>query len=246
MAPARAQRSTIVLAVIAGVLAVAVIVTMIIAMNRGGSSTPASEQTTTGEAPVETTETAPSDDASTPPAETDGARIEVSGTGFTLTDAAGSEVYEHDWAAEAQPAIDALSEAFGSEPTEDFLEGDAENWAYDIYDWNGFRLYDVRLGEGNRPRDEIPAPTYVDYTANTVGEVTIADEFGIEIGMSVADAQALGPDAEDTADGSHTQLVFGTDRGTFWNDGVRTFSAFAKASADAVTGVTYTFYQGER
>lgn len=240
MSSERARPSTIVLSVIAALLAVAVVVALAMLLGRNTSATSADSSGDSGDSAEAPATEGDADGGTDADAGADGASIAVSGSGFTLTDASGTVVYTHDWAAETDEAVAALSDAFGTEPTDDFVEGDAENWAYDVFDWDGFRLYDVRIGDGNRPRDEIPAPTYVSWSANEVHDVAVTDEFGLEIGMGADEAAALGADSE-----SAEQLVFGTDRGTFWSDGNRDFSAFAALDAGAVSNVTYTFFQGE-
>jgi hypothetical protein len=229
----RRDRTPLVLGIIAGILAVAVGVTLTIALTRGGGpdaapATPPAQTVPHDDMPApETSESSPS-----------AAGIDVTATGFTITGEDGG-TFTHEWADEAQPAIDELTALFGAEPTEDFQNGDAENWAYDVYAWEGFRFYDVFLEGSDRQRSEVPAPTYVAY--GTGVPVAVSDDFGIEIGMTPDELDALGPD-DAIADGGTAAYLFGKDRATFYKDGARTFGAIVTQDADAESfWVTYTY-----
>lgn len=242
----RSERTTLItLGSVAGALLVAIVVVLVIylvqsAPNTEETSAPASSASSSPAAPPPPA--APSASPTVEPA-TDAAEVSVTGTGFTITDASGDVTFTHEWADESAPAVAALTELFGAAPTDDFQNGDSENYAYDIFVWPGFRLYDVRLGEGNRPRAEVPAPTFVSYDANTVGEATIADEFGIEIGMTSDEVRALGVDVAST--GGPALVVGGPGRNTFYQDGSRSFPATVTTDMrDQVASVTYGFRTG--
>ncbi|WP_405374745.1 MULTISPECIES: hypothetical protein [unclassified Microbacterium] len=237
------RRTPILLGVVAVVLLIAVVVALGALFQRGqGGPAPA--------APAGST-TAPGSDGTTggetggepAPAEPEAAAsVSVTGTGFTVTDADGS-TFTHAWADDAAPAIEALTEVFGEAPTEDFQNGDAENWAYDIYNWSGFRLYDVFLGDGGRSRSEVPAPTFAMITGGAPESVSIVDEFGVEIGDSIDEVRSKDPVDEVQLSSGGVRLVLGEGRGTFYSNGDRTFSAFvvSDAGGSSVASITYTF-----
>jgi hypothetical protein len=242
--PQGPNRTPLILGIIAGVLAVAVIIALVLLVTR-----PSGDQTTAPPAPEQSEPVdpepqppAPDESAEQPEEVPTTAQVAVNGLGLTITQADGTE-FTHAWADDPAAAIEALTELFGEAPAEDFQNGDAENWAYDIYVWDGFRFYDVFLGGGGRSRDEVPAPTYVAITGTTPAEVGIVDEFGVAVGDSMDEARAQDPtDEVDLSDG-RVRLAFGNNRGTFYTDGKRAFSAFVEsdASTQTVASITYTF-----
>lgn len=233
-APERRDRTPLILGIVAGVLAIAVIVALALYFTR--PTTPAANGSSPSADPPASSQTDSEPEESDPA--TSEAGIAVASTGFTITGADG-ETFAHEWADDAQPAIDALTELFGAAPTEEFQNGDAENWAYEIYDWEGFRLYDVYLDGSDRERSEVPAPTYVAY--GTGVPVDVADDFGIELGMTLDELDALGPD-DAIADGGTAAYLFGQDRATFYQDGARTFGAIVTLDGQADSfWVTYTY-----
>lgn len=238
------NRTPLILGIIAGVLTVAVIIALVLLVTRpsgdGTTAPPAPEQSETAQ--PEPAQPAPDESDEQPEEAPATAKVAVNGLGITITQADGTE-FTHAWADEAAPAIEALTELFGAAPAEDFQNGDAENWAYDIYVWDGFRFYDVFLGGGGRSRDEVPAPTYVAITGTAPAEVGIVDEFGVAVGDSMEEARAQDPTDEVELSDGRVRLAFGNNRGTFYTDGKRAFSAFVEsdASAQTVASITYTF-----
>lgn len=228
------SRSTVILAVIAGVLTIAVAVVLMIALTRGTDTT---EPVTTPEA---TTAPPASQPASTPTASTPAttSTLTLEATGFTLQTGDGG-TFTHLWADAAEPAITALTAAFGSEPTTSVESGDSRTYAYTVYSWDGFRFADVLLSEGNKPRDQVDTPTYVAVTAATIGEVGLTAEFGLEIGQSLDEVRALGPDGESSA--APPIYFFGTDRDTFFVDGARTYGVRVVTDGTRVTEIIYRF-----
>lgn len=232
------RRLLVILSSIAGLLVVAVVVVFVIYLTQQSQrQEPAADPVPT--APATQSIPQPSDtpvpsESPSAPAATSG--VAVTADGFTIADASGSTVFTHAWADDAAPAVAALTEFFGAAPTEDFQNGDAENYAYKIYAWEGFRLYDVFLSEGNRPRAEVPAPTFVSYDSDI--DVPVTDDFGVELDMSADEVAALGPDS-----GQGGSFVFGSDRNTFYQDGQRRFGAAVTVEGSKVT-VTYTFRAG--
>ena len=232
------RRLPIILGVIAGALLIAVIIALAVYLQRPSGAAPAADPSTpSASAPAP----APTPTETETPAEA-ASRIEVSGGGFTIRTADGTE-FTHTWADEAAPAVAALTELFGTAPEEDFVNGDSERWAYDVYVWDGFRFYDVFLSPGSKPRDQIPAPTYAAITGVSDEDVELVDEFGIAVGDPIEDARALGPISETTSPDGAVRLIFGADRGTFYTDGERDFRAFVDAdpSGSEVASITFSF-----
>ncbi len=232
------RRLLVILSSIAGLLVVAVVVVFAIYLTQQSQrQEPAADPVPTAPA----TQSIPQPSATPQPSESPSAPAATSGVavtadGFTISDASGSTVFTHAWADDAAPAVAALTELFGAAPTEDFQNGDAENYAYRIYAWEGFRLYDVYLNESNRPRSEVPAPTFISYDSDI--DVPVTDDFGVGLDMSADEVAALGPDS-----GQGGSFVFGSDRNTFYQDGQRRFGAAVTVEGSKVT-VTYTFRAG--
>lgn len=235
------RRTPLILGIIAGVLAVAVVIAFVLLLTRPSGAQPAAEDPPPGQsAPQEPAEEQPTPEETeeaAPPSE-----LALNGLGLTITQADGTEV-THAWADDPDAAIAALTELFGTEPTEDFQNGDAENWAYDIYIWDGFRFYDVFLGDGGRSRSEVPAPTFVSITGPTPGEVGIVDEFGVSVGDTMDEVRALDPTDEVKLSDGRVRLALGKGRGSFYSDGRRAFNAFVESDAAGTTvaSITYTF-----
>lgn len=240
------NRVPMILGAVAGVLLVAVIVVVSVYLVR------ATEPTTAAPAPGQSSQSAPQPAPSTPqdpqPSETPApeppaaaSTIALNGSGFTVKTADGT--FTHTWADDSGPAIAALTKAFGTAPKEDFVNGDAENWAYDIYVWPGFRLYDVFLGDGGRSRSEVPAPTWVTVTSGLPQSVQVTNEFGVAVGDTLDQARSKGPFDEFALTNGHVRLTFGEGRGTFYSNGKREFSAFVESddATQKVASITYTF-----
>ncbi|MDD7960991.1 hypothetical protein [Microbacterium thalli] len=231
------RRTLVILSAIAAALVVAVIVVLVIYLTQSQqepTADPVPTAPATQAIPQQTGAPQAPSPSETAEAATSG--LSVTADGFTITDAAGATVFTHVWADDAGPAIAALTELFGQAPTEDFQNGDAENYAYNIYVWEGFRLYDVFLNESNRPRSEVPAPTFVSFDSDI--DVPVTDDFGVELDMSADEVAALGPDS-----GQGGRFVFGSDRNTFYQDGQRRFGASVTVEGTRVS-VTYTFRAG--
>lgn len=229
----RPSRSTVILSIVAGVLAVAVAVVVGIALTRP------SDTTNTGQPnPVPPPPASTSTPSASPSVPATTSTLELSATGFTLQNDDGAE-FTHSWADAAEPAIAALTAAIGAEPTTDVEAGDSRTYAYTVYSWDGFRFADVKLSEGNKPRDQVDTPTYAAFSANEVGDVKIVAEFGLSIGQSIADVRELGPDGESTT--APPIYFFGTDRDTFFVDGARTYGVRVVTDGSVVTDVVYRF-----
>ncbi|MFV0372939.1 hypothetical protein [Microbacterium sp.] len=228
------NRTPIVLSIVAAVLLVAVVIALTALFTRGPRAAESAPATSAPAAPA-----APSSPASTPdaaPTPAGGAQIVLAADGFSVVDAAGATTFTHGWGDDAQPAVAALTDLFGAAPTEGFQSGDAHYYAYALYEWGGFTLADVSLGDGNKPRDEVPDPTWVAYTANTVADVEIVPEFGLSVGMS-ADAVASAVPDQESAD----RAQFGSDRQSFYQDGSRGLSVVVNLEGGAVTRIAYRY-----
>jgi len=228
------SRTTLVLALVAGVIAAAVAITLGFALSRPPepNDAPAASSTPSAPAPAAPVQTPE------PSASTAAATIAITAAGFTLRDDDGAE-FHHAWADAAEPAVAALTETFGVEPELSTESGDSHFYAYTVYSWDGFHFYDVLLGPGNRPRDQVDTPTRVSFTADEVDGVEVVAEFGLEIGQTIAEVQALGPDTGPT--GTPPAFWFGTDRSTFYSDGVRSFGALAITDGERVVEIDYRY-----
>lgn len=244
--PANPNRVPMILGAVAGVLLVAVIVVVSVYLLRATEPTtaappaPTTSQAAPQPAPSPSQDPEPSEPvAEEPPAAA--STIEVNGSGFTVKTADGT--VDHKWADDSGPVIAALTKAFGTAPKEEFVNGDAENWAYDIYVWPGFRLYDVFLGDGGRSRGEVPAPTWIALTSGLPQDVQVANEFGVAVGDSLDQARNKGPFDEFTLTNGRVRLTYGEGRGKFYSNGSREFSAFVESdeSGQKVASITYTF-----
>jgi hypothetical protein len=239
----RRDRTPLVLGIIAGVLAVAVAVTLTIALTRGGAEPETAPPSTPGQAasPADQgTPTTPTTEESSEPA-VESAAVQLLATGFTLVDDAGAEVFAYGWSDPIEPAVTALTEAFGAEPTERTEAGNGTTYPdYTVYQWTGFALYDMVPIDGGKTRDEYSQPSYLRYTANTVGDVSIAPEFDLQIGLPVDEARALGPDVEEER-GGNPRLVFGADRSSFAG-GVPSYSLIADTDGEKITAILYFYY----
>ncbi|MEH3089651.1 MAG: hypothetical protein PGN24_08695 [Microbacterium arborescens] len=233
------RRTIVVLSSIAALLVVAVVVVLAIYLaQQSQRQEPAADPVPSAPATQPVPQQTPSAPGASPSPSADAATagLAVNADGFTIADASGRMTFTHAWADDAAPAVAALNELFGQAPSEDFQNGDAENYAYKIYAWEGFRLYDVFLSEGNRPRSEVPAPTYVSFDSDI--DVPVTDDFGVDLDMTSAEIAALGPES-----GAGGSFVFGSDRNTFYQDGQRRFGAAVTVEGSKVS-VTYTFRAG--
>jgi hypothetical protein len=235
-------RFPLVLAVVAGVLAVAVIVTLIFALTRPSGPAAAPSPSASAPSSPDEPEPAPSESESEQPAAESNA-VQLSAEGFTLVDDAGTAVFTYGWADPIEPAVSALTDAFGAAPEERTEKGNGTSYPdYTVYQWKGFALYDMVPIDGGKTRDEYSQPSYLRYTSNTVGPLTITPEFGLEIGMPLADVQAENPDVE-TKRGSGVRLVFDADRSAFAG-GVPTYSVIVDTEDDEVTAILYFYFSG--
>ena len=237
------NRTPLILGIIAGVLAVAVVITLVIYLTRPRTDASQPAPSAPASAPEDT---APS--GSDQPSESEAptgepAELELSATGFTLVDAAGTELFAYGWRDDAQQAVTELSEAFGAAPGTRTEAGNGTNYPdYTVYAWEGFSLYDMVPIDGGATRDEYSQPSYLRVAANTVGDIAITAEFDVEIGMPVDDVRSATPDRE-AERGSGIRFVFGADRSSV-SGGIPSYSMIVDTNGDAVTAILYFYYSG--
>ena len=158
--------------------------------------------------------------------------------GAVVVDPSGAEVFTYGWGDDAQGAVTALTEAFGSAPNTRTEPGNGSYPEYTVYGWSGFSLYDMVAGA--TAREDYTQPSYVRVSADEVGDIVITPEFDLAVGAPIADVRALGPDRE-TPRGAGTRFVFADDRSAY-NDGKPSYSVIVDANADEVTAILYFFY----
>lgn len=234
-------RTPILLAVIAGILLVAVIVTLVIAFTRGTGAAPTPTQTPDGAVSAPTDPT-PSPTTSSANEVGEPVALDFSATGFTLVDAADREVFAYGWADAAADAVAELTEAFGAAPTQRVEPGDGSHYPdYTVYQWDGFMLFDMVETADGTPRADYPQPSYALFSRNEVGGIELVAEHDLTIGMPVAAVRALGPDAEiPRGNVGAIRFVFDKDRSNA--DGPPQYSVFADTDGAVVTAILYFRY----
>ncbi|SBS72900.1 hypothetical protein [uncultured Microbacterium sp.] len=233
----RRDRTPIVLGIVAGVLAVVVGVTLTIALTRDGSP----ETAPSPRPPAQTTapDGTPSAEPTAPDEEPAG--VQLSATGFALVDDTGAETFAYRWSDPSEPAVAALTAAFGAAPEQRTEKGDGSHYPdYTVHQWPGFALYDMVVSEGGSDRDTYAQPSWIRVTANTIGEVAVTAEFGIQIGTTVDAVEAAGPDTDFERNGA-LRYVFAADRSSTAEE-TPSYSMMADTDGDAVTAILYYFY----
>ncbi len=123
----------------------------------------------------------------------------MSGTGFSIDAADGSPIFEFAWRDAAEPAVEALTEAFGTAPELSVHPGDGTHFPdYTQYDWRGFTLYDMVVTADGKARSEYATPTWASIRTNEIAGIPIVAEFGLAIGSTVdavrGSRRGIGPD----------------------------------------------------
>ncbi|MFI8633148.1 hypothetical protein ACIGEP_11185 [Microbacterium sp. NPDC077663] len=214
MAESRRPRNLIPLLTLAGVLAIAVVVAIVLLLNRmpasvaaPGAGSPAPEASGPSEAAPTPTETG----AET--ADPMASEAVVGAEGFTIVADDGSELYTYGWRDDADAAVTALTDAFGAEPSQSIYEGDGTHFPdYTSYMWDGFTYFDMIPTEGGKSRDEYFIPAFVTITGADVGDVAITPEFDLAIGLTADEVRALGPDREVEMPEGEPRFFFAIDR----------------------------------
>lgn len=235
------SRTPLILGIIAGILLVAVIVTLAIALNRPSTPAPAESTPPATSAP----DPAPSTPSATPTDDGVGepVALDFAGTGFTLADADGDEVFTFGWRDETADAIAALTEAFGAAPTQRVEPGDGSHYPdYTVYQWDGFMLFDMVETPGGTTRADYSQPTYVLFSKNEIGGIRLTAEHQLAIGQTVAEVRAAGP-AEEIPRGNVGAIRFVFDPSRSGGDPLQ-YSAFADTDGTVVTAILYYFSSG--
>lgn len=241
MAESRRPRALIPLLTFAGALAIAAVIAIVLLLNRApapaaapGAGSPTPEATT------------PSPPAPTPaPSETQtedptASEVVLGAGGFTIVADDGSELYAYGWRDDAAAAVAALTDAFGSEPSESVYEGDGTHFPdYSSYVWEGFMFRDMIVTEEGKPRDEYFVPSYVMVTANAVGDIAVTPEFDLAIGLTADDVRSLGPDREIEAEGGEPHFFFAIDREEGPEDDAYSLWVNTDPADETVVSITY-------
>lgn len=158
-----------------------------------GSSTPSPTATATA------TET-PAPEPEALPAE-----IIVSGAGFALVDTTGETVFTHAWADEVAPAVEALTDAFQSEPTMSTRDGSGGHYVdFDLYTWGGFTLGDAVGLE--KARTDYFLPSLIEVTQPEVAGITVLAASRVGVGSTVAAVNDIEPlIREASVDGTYVE-----------------------------------------
>ena len=238
------SRVPLILGIVAGVLAVAVIVTLGFAFTRGSSgddtaSTPTEQPTSA----APTAQPSPSPTASSDEVG-DAVAVRFAGTGFTLVDDKDKTVFAFQWRDKVDGAVAALTKAFGAAPTQRVEPGDGSSYPdYTVYQWEGFLLYDMVDGTGGAQRASFTQPSYVTFSRNEVGGVKITAEHGLSIGSAIAAVRAAGPNQE-TPRGNVGSIRFVFDQARSTAGPPVQYSMVVDTDGTAVTAVLYYFAAG--
>ena len=120
------------------------------------------------------------------------AEIIVSGAGFTVVDTAGVTVFAHAWADEVAPAVEALTDAFQSEPTMSTRDGSGGHYVdFDLYTWGGFTLGDAVGLE--KARTDYFLPSLIEVTEPEVAGITVLSASRVGVGSTVAAVNGIEP-----------------------------------------------------
>ncbi|SMH48890.1 hypothetical protein SAMN06295885_3156 [Rathayibacter oskolensis] len=155
-----------------------------------GSAAPAATASTT---PTATDPAAATPTASATPAVADAAALLMGPTSFTLVDDSGVELGTWEYR-NGTGAVAALTEAFGSAPTE------SDDIPYEGYSsrkssWPGFAYRDYEVYDAGGPESTYPEPDFqLEATAPVVGDVAISTLGGVSVGDTTAEVQAEHPE----------------------------------------------------
>lgn len=208
MSDGRRPRALLLLLTTAGVLAIAVAVAIVLLVGR--MPAPVAAPAPSSPAPAASTGPSPTPTEAEEPT---ASAVVLSGGGFSIVATDGSDLYSYDWHDDAAPAVTALAEAFGVEPSTSTIEGDGTHFPdYTSYDWDGFAFRDMVAADGGKPRDEYFQPSYVQITSKAVGDIAVTPEFDLQVGMPSDEVRSLGPDEEVAAADGSPRFFFAIDR----------------------------------
>jgi hypothetical protein len=115
----------------------------------------------------------------------------VHGNGFDLV-SDDEIVFEHVWSDAAEPAVDALEKAFGALPVESESAGDGtHSGPTAIYTWENF-VFTSALGLSEEEREGYFFSSGVVLTGTESHDVLLSTRSGINVGMSIAEVEAIG------------------------------------------------------
>lgn len=205
---------------VAGVLAIAAVIAMVILLSRPQAPTAGATMTPPAAVPSATpttSATSTADPSPSPgPTEATAAEIEVGATGITVVGDDGSDLFTYRWNGDAALAVAALTDVFGTAPDESITEGDGTHFPdYTSYRWGGFSLFDMIETDGGKPRTEYWQPSYAEFTVGAESGVALTAESGLTVGTSIDDVRALGPDEEVELSDGRVRIFFGTERDGF-------------------------------
>ncbi|KZX22526.1 hypothetical protein [Rathayibacter tanaceti] len=128
------------------------------------------------------------------PAMSDATSLLIGPTSFSLVDASGAGLGTWDYR-NGTGAIAALTEAFGSTPTESD-DVPYEGFRSRAYTWPGFTVKDTEVYDAGDPEPEYPEPDFlVGATAPAVGDVAVSTLGGVSVGDATADVRAEHPES---------------------------------------------------
>ncbi|KQQ09949.1 hypothetical protein [Rathayibacter sp. Leaf296] len=183
----------------------AVALTALAALSGCTPADPAAEPTSSAGAPTSApgATSTPSSDPATPtptatptaaPTAADATSLLVGPTSFSLVDDAGTEL--GTWAyRDGTGAVAALTEAFGSAPTE------SDDVPYEGYrtrnsSWPGFDFKDTEVYDAGGPESQYPEPDFLlAVNAPAVGDVAISTLSGVAVGDAAVEVRDEHPEA---------------------------------------------------
>lgn len=122
------------------------------------------------------------------------ASLLIGPTSFSLVDAEGGQLGTWEYR-DGTGVVAALTEAFGSEPTESD-DIPYEGYRSRAYSWPGFVLRDTDVYDAGGPELTYPEPDFLlEATASAVGDVAISTLGGVAVGDATADVAAEHPDS---------------------------------------------------
>ncbi len=238
------SRTPLILGIVAGVLLVAVVVTLGFALTRGSSTaSPADTPSSDASTAAPTAQPSPS-----PSASSDAVGVPVAlkfgGTGFTLVDKNAKTVFSYEWRDKAADAVTELTAAFGAAPTQRVEPGDGSSYPdYTVYQWEGFLLYDMVDGTGGAQRATFTQPSYATFSRNEVGPISMTAEHGLKIGSPVTAVRAAGP-SQEVPRGNVGSIRFIFDQSRSSAGPPVQYSMIADTDGSTVTAVLYYFAAG--
>jgi hypothetical protein len=150
---------------------------------------------------------APTATPAAPAAPAAAASLLIGPTSFSLVDASGTQLGSWDYR-DGTGAVAALTEAFGSEPTESD-DIPYEGYRSRAYTWPGFVLRNTDVYDAGGPELTYPEPDILlEATAPAVDGVAISTLGGVAVGDAAAEVAAEHP--ESTTDGSLSSFFFDT------------------------------------